>query len=78
MDVLIALATTVAYSYSVLVLIIAMALKEKESPKTFFDTPPMLLVFISLGRWLEHVAKVCACISAMEKILKTFSSIAKH
>jgi len=69
MDVLIALATTVAYSYSVLVLIIAMALKEKESPKTFFDTPPMLLVFISLGRWLEHIAKVCASISEMGKIL---------
>ncbi|XP_069842350.1 copper-transporting ATPase 1 isoform X2 [Dendropsophus ebraccatus] len=57
MDVLIVLATSIAFIYSFVILLVAMCEKAKVNPITFFDTPPMLFVFIALGRWLEHVAK---------------------
>lgn len=58
MDVLVVLGTSVAYVYSLVILVVALAEEAERSPVTFFDTPPMLFVFIALGRWLEHVAKV--------------------
>jgi len=57
MDLLIMLTTTIAYAYSVFVLIWFALNNSKHSPHVFFETSPMLLIFVSLGRWLEHIAK---------------------
>ena len=59
MDMLIALATTVAYLYSVAALVVNTV--TDLDYELFFDSGPLLLLFITLGKLLEHVAKVRIC-----------------
>jgi Cu+-exporting ATPase len=58
MDVLVMLGTSAAYFYSIFALIAAMLNPDPESaPVIFFDTSTMLIMFVSLGRYLENSAK---------------------
>lgn len=58
MDVLIMLGTSAAYFYSVFSLFFAAFNTTPDfRPLIFFDTSTMLIMFVSLGRWLENRAK---------------------
>ncbi|KAF7794413.1 hypothetical protein EIP86_005547 [Pleurotus ostreatoroseus] len=58
MDVLVMLGTSAAYFYSLCALIAAIFNSDPDyRPFTFFDTSTMLIMFVSLGRFLENKAK---------------------
>ena len=58
MDVLIMLGTSAAYLYSIFTMFFAAFNTTPDfRPLVFFDTSTMLIMFVSLGRWLENRAK---------------------
>ena len=57
MDLLVVLATSIAYVYSVVVVILNSVIDSLEY-ESFFNSGPLLIMFISFGRLLEHIAKV--------------------
>jgi Cu+-exporting ATPase len=59
MDVLVVIGTSAAFFYSLFVLAFApLASSDPEyHPKVFFDTSSMLITFVTLGRYLENLAK---------------------
>ncbi len=57
-DVLVVLGTTAAFTYSVLSMFFAVISGDPDfRPQTFFDTCTMLVTFVSLGRYVENMAK---------------------
>ena len=57
MDVLVVLGTSAAFFFSVTAMLVSMCSPEHTRPSTVFDTSSMLIMFISLGRFLENRAK---------------------
>jgi Cu+-exporting ATPase len=58
MDVLVMLGTSAAYFYSLFTLIVSVFNPDPDMPPfVFFDTSTMLIMFVSLGRYLENSAK---------------------
>ena len=57
-DVLVVLGTSAAFAYSVFAMFFAMFASDAQyRPQTFFDTSTMLITFVSLGRYIENLAK---------------------
>lgn len=58
MDVLVVLGTSAAFLYSVLAMIFAIFNSDPDyHPIVYFDTSTMLITFVSLGRYMENLAK---------------------
>ena len=57
-DVLVVLGTSAAFAYSISAMFFAMFSSDPDyRPQTFFDTSTMLITFVSLGRYIENLAK---------------------
>ncbi|KAI5123517.1 hypothetical protein M0805_006677 [Coniferiporia weirii] len=58
MDVLVTIGTSAAYAYSVCAMLASvLGTDPDDRPAVFFDTSTMLIMFVSLGRYLENKAK---------------------
>ncbi|KAJ3332924.1 hypothetical protein HDU76_012586 [Blyttiomyces sp. JEL0837] len=57
MDVLIVLGTSIAFAFSVCSILYAILTRSQHPPEVFFETCVSLITFITLGRYLENLAK---------------------
>lgn len=57
MDALIFIGTFVAYLYSAVALITSFVTKPEMAPELYFESAALILVFISLGKYLENLTK---------------------
>ncbi|EDV24488.1 uncharacterized protein TRIADDRAFT_25021 [Trichoplax adhaerens] len=64
MDLLVFITITIAYLYSVIAMIVSAIANPQTSPDTFLENPPLIMTLVSLGRWIESLAKNKALESA--------------
>lgn len=57
MDVLVVLGTSAAFFFSCASMLVSLCIPPHSKPTTLFDTSTMLIMFISIGRYLENSAK---------------------
>ncbi|KAJ1979200.1 Cu(2+)-transporting P-type ATPase [Dimargaris xerosporica] len=57
MDVLVALGTSLAFFFSLFMMIRSLFHPNHPEPSVFFETSAMLIAFVTLGRYLENMAK---------------------
>lgn len=75
MDVLVSLATTSAFTFSSCSVLYSVFNSAHPPPAMFFDTSIMLILFISLGRYMESIAKGRTS-SALSKLMQLTPSTA--
>ncbi|RHZ82222.1 hypothetical protein Glove_110g106 [Diversispora epigaea] len=75
MDVLIVLGTTSAFIFSCCSMLFALCSPDHGKPSVFFDTSTMLITFVTLGRYLENLAKGKTSI-ALSKLMSLTPSTA--
>lgn len=71
MDVLVSISTLVSFLFSVFAIVLSVwnaDTKDKQPPKLLMDTVCMLILFISVGKWLENKAKGATSL-ALSKLL---------
>ncbi|KAJ1566125.1 hypothetical protein HK405_010908 [Cladochytrium tenue] len=57
MDVLVVMGTSIAYFFSVASILYSFSIGSMEPPEIFFETSASLITFVTLGRYLENLAK---------------------
>lgn len=78
MDVLVVVGTMSAFTYSSLGMLVAPFNPDPEfRPTTFFDTSTMLITFVSMGRYLENMAKgrTSAALTDLMKLTPSMATI---